>query len=130
ANSCAGDVVGSSPSLEDLEDRFTVLARDAGTAVVDSDHDAAPPPPDPHVDRRSDGRVAHSIHDQVVDDAFDLGRIDTGLRELGAECDGVPLVAMSRHYLLDEGRNVGLGEPRADEAVSQAVEVEKVGEKV
>jgi hypothetical protein len=98
ADSCASGLIGSGPAVEDFEDRFTFLARHAGTAVVDGDHDAAVLGPDPHLDLRSRRCVTHGVHEQVVDDALDFGRVHDGVRKLGTERDRVHVVAMRRDY--------------------------------
>jgi hypothetical protein len=107
---------------------LAVLGGDAGTAVVDCDHHAPLAAFDAHRDLGSDRCVAHGVCDQVVDDPLDLERIDRGIGELGAERDRVPVSPVRRDNSFGEGRNVRLREPRADEAVSQAIEVEEVGE--
>src|SRR5438128_3922434 len=72
-----GRVRGGRRTLaERLEDRSADLGWNARTVVLDSDRDAAIPRRDLQLDTPVGGGMPCGVHEQVLDDPLDLGRVD------------------------------------------------------
>ena len=112
---------------ERLEDLVPEVDRDAGAVVLDRDEGAAVLTPDSDPDRDVRLGVAHGVHHQVLDDAFDLGRIHRNDDGLGPHQDR-PIAenVEALHRPADDRGDVGGPDLRRDDPSRQAVDVEQV----
>lgn len=126
ADPSAGHAIVGFAAVEELEDCLAFALPDPATPIVDGDQHERAVAFNASEHLGSRGRVLDRVGEQVLDDPFDLGCIDSGDDRLGLDVDQVAILRLTGAGVGDECANVGGPEARSEQAVPHSIQIEQI----